>query len=142
MKARRLSMVISVLCMLALASSCALLGKGGESGDVVVKGVARSLAYGVAEKNPDVIAPGVKMIEGMVQVQNDATVVPLLANAVDYLGQKVDGDPLLMANLKDLLGLLNIDRSMPLILDDTQFALMQVALAGFMEGLQLAGGME
>lgn len=110
-------------------NGCAGISVNQNTQAVVAKIAAQILAFKAAEKHPDMIEPAKLFCAAL---QDGEINQALLATAKAYLIEKFNGDPLLMASLVELTGLIQIQPG-----ETYDNELVKAAAAGFLSGIQL-----
>jgi len=125
---------ISIAAILALCIGCSGITLSGqdELSRAAASIIARRIGAGFAEKNADLRVPASVFCDLVISGEiTDETV----AIARQYLEENIANDPLLMADLNDLLKLVRIDATGQL-----NTGLIRAAAQGFKAGLQINTG--
>lgn len=133
--------------VLLMVSGCAGLGINVDISDEALYSMeriaARTLAYKIAEKNPELVDEMSNFCGDFIKTLDaQENVYTMILNAKQYLGTQITDDPLMQANFSDLLSLLNVsvvpapDTNVNVLPPDIALKL-RVAAVGFLEGLIL-----
>jgi len=129
--------LIIIFTIITLAG-CSMVGIRSDVSDVAERIIARRLAYEIARENPEIIKPGLIICDTILDESNTSTLQNHYAYIVSALSDYTASDPMLRADLMDLLSMLEIktpDKPVSISVDK-----LKTAVVGFKQGLEAAKG--
>lgn len=118
------------------AFSCSSVRVDTDTKQVVAKIAARTLGYEAAKRYPEVVAPARLFCQVVATAENGGMADALKNQAVVYLTEKVEMDPILWANLRLLVEDVRFEGD-----PDLDLQILKFVAAAFAEGLEMAAAM-
>lgn len=133
----KLSMIVVFLSIVACSGITIEMNKDPSS-EAIVSILSRRLAFHGAIKFPGMIEPGIEFCNSLISYNEQGDIKALMLDVIAHI-EVVKEDPLLMADIKDLAELINLQVDQPLIeLNEKQIKLLKLGADAFRTGLLLA----
>lgn len=123
---------------LFLVQACAWIEVNTESSNAVAKISSRRLGFEIAKKYPEAVPELSAACQAILVEGNETDIIKALVRHVtDVLGSYID-DPLLSADISDVLGLIKIKPGIPIT--EAQIKLIQTVASGLVTGMEMQFG--
>ena len=133
----RINTLFMLIILGIFLSACAWMTQKIESTEVISKISARRIGAEIQFKYP-VVAKEIHKVCTMVLVDIDNEEPEALKYYIHELLQQHIGEPLLVADIIDLIDIIEIKPNLPL--DEEQVRIVKTIAEGFISGIELSGG--
>lgn len=123
-----------MMTFLVMLAACSGFQMGETQQDAILKIAARTAGYEIGKKNPDLSGKIAPYLE--VYLQAETLQEAVIRQGAELLIQQA-GDPIIQANIRDLLAMIEVtppEVGSPVLSQEK----LRIALVGFQEGLLLA----
>ncbi|MCK4328742.1 hypothetical protein KAX02_02760 [candidate division WOR-3 bacterium] len=128
---------LNVLLMVVIVflAGCVSFEIGNTEKKLVAKIAARHVGFELEKRYPDIAVEVLALSEGLLVAEEDEIIKVILNRIVFVLTSEIINDPLLIMDIQDLIGLIEI--KMDIELTEDQMAIIKAVAGGLIEGINL-----